>query len=97
MWAFIASFIYWLIAFAGFALLVAYLAGIWIDYTDGRDDDGLTDRLNDTLERELAEYGASADKIRILAREGRVPQRSIASMFRISQSQVSEIKNENTW
>lgn len=33
MWAFIASFLYWLIAFAGFALLVAYLAGIWIDYT----------------------------------------------------------------
>lgn len=38
-----------------------------------------------------------ADKIRILARQGRVPQRSIASMFGISQSQVSEIKNENTW
>lgn len=57
MWAFIASFFYWLIAFAGFALLVAYLAGIWIDYTDGRDDDRLTERLNDDLEREL--YGAT--------------------------------------
>ena len=58
MWEFIALILYWLIAFAGFALLAAYLAGIWIDYTDGRDDDGLTDRLNETLERELAEYGA---------------------------------------
>ena len=58
MWEFIASFLYWLIAFAGFALLGAYLAGIWIDYTDGRDDDGLTDRLNETLEREFSEYGA---------------------------------------
>lgn len=59
MWAFIASFFYWLIAVAGFALLGVYLANLWIDYTDGRDDDGLTDRLNDTLDRELAEYGAS--------------------------------------
>lgn len=57
MCAFIALILYWLIAFAGFALLVAYLAGIWIDYTDGRDDDRLTERLNDTLEREL--YGAA--------------------------------------
>ena len=59
MWAFIASFFYWLIAFAGLALLGVYLANLWIDYTDGRYDDGLTDRLNDTMERELSEYGAS--------------------------------------
>jgi len=65
MWEFIASFLYLLIAFAGFALLVAYLDGIWIDYTDGRDDDGLTDRLNETLERELAEYGASEGNDRL--------------------------------
>lgn len=57
MWAFVASFLYWLIAVAGFALLVAYLAGIWIDYTDGRDDDRLTERLTDDLEHEL--YGAT--------------------------------------
>ena len=56
MWQLIASFTYWLIALSGFALLVAYLAGIWIDYTDGRDDDRLTERLSDDLEREL--YGA---------------------------------------
>jgi hypothetical protein len=43
----------------GVAFLAFYLAGIWIDYTDGCDDDGLTDRFNDTLERELSEYGAS--------------------------------------
>ena len=59
MWAFIASFLYWLIAFAGFALLVSYLAGIWIDYMGRRADDRLAELLNETLERELAEYGAS--------------------------------------
>jgi hypothetical protein len=52
MWVIIASLI-------GVAFLAFYLAGIWIDYTDGCDDDGLTDRFNDTLERELSEYGAS--------------------------------------
>ena len=51
-------------AFSGFALLAAYLAGIWIDYTDGRDDDRLTERLSDDLEREL--YGApeGADRLK---------------------------------
>lgn len=52
MWFIIASLI-------GIAFLAFYLAGIWIDYTDGRDEDGLTHRLTDDLERELAEYGAS--------------------------------------
>lgn len=38
-----------------------------------------------------------ADEIRRLARDGNLSQRSIASMFGISQSQVSGIKNGKAW
>lgn len=52
MWFIIASLI-------GIAFLAFYLAGMWLDYADGHSESRLTDRLNDTLERELSEYGAS--------------------------------------
>lgn len=37
----------------------SYLASLWLDYADGHSESRLTDRLNETLERELSEYGAS--------------------------------------
>lgn len=66
MWAFIASFLYWVIALTGIAALYIVVGAVvarlflkWLDYADGHSESRLTDRLNDTLERELAEYGAS--------------------------------------
>lgn len=42
-----------------------HLSSKWIDYADGHSESRLTDRLNDTLERELAEYGASEGNNRL--------------------------------
>lgn len=66
MWAFIASFFYWLIALTGITALYIVVGAVvarlflrWLDYLDGHSESRLTDRLNDTPERELSEYVAS--------------------------------------
>jgi hypothetical protein len=57
MWAFIDTYLWLLTPLVVGGIFAFHLAVLWIDYTDGRDDDRLTERLTDDLEREL--YGAS--------------------------------------
>jgi hypothetical protein len=52
--------VYTFIVLGGSAIGAYWLAGAYVRTRDiQRDDDGLTNRICDDLERELSEYGAS--------------------------------------